>query len=190
MILFLFTLSCNIINCGCQSLPVTCGAHSTNWFYDNDFTVGAMFVAPITKKGNLSINSNRINNMRILFTEIDHDYVNPVSLNYLSQIDSVSANKLKWANENKTGLYPTPFQIFNEYMTWAVFTLYCYDNYSPSDLEECMRMTEQFMEKKRGFNNYADFDRELLKIYKQYHGQKKVKELFPEILKWCSTYKF
>lgn len=43
------------------------------------------------------------------------------------------------------------------------------------------------MEKKRGFINYAAFDHALLDIYKRNKGKKKVYELFPEILKWCSS---
>ncbi|HEY5465026.1 MAG TPA: DUF4932 domain-containing protein [Hanamia sp.] len=167
--------------------PLVYGAHATNWFYDNGFTVAAMFVAPLLKIEKYSLNFNNINNLRILFTEIDHNYVNPVSSNYVPQIDSIFDNQPKCANGDKSGIYPSPFKIFNEYMTWAVFTLYCYDNYPEIDLEEYMKKTEEFMEEKRGFNRFADFDHQLLKIYKEHKGLKKVNELFPEILKWCST---
>lgn len=166
--------------------PLVYGAHATNSFYDNGFTVAAMFVAPILEIEKYSPGFNHINNSRILFTEIDHNYVNPVSSDYLPQIDSIFGDRGKWAKGNKTGFYPTPFEIFNEYMTWAVFTLYCYDHYAAPDLEEYMKITRQFMEQRRGFNRFSDFDRQLLKIYKEHKGLKKVNALFPEILKWCS----
>jgi len=61
----------------------------------------------------------------MVFTEIDHNYCNPVSSKYQNEIDSIFSDSSKWIN--KTGnveLYPTLVAIFNEYTTHAVYLLY------------------------------------------------------------------
>ena len=167
--------------------PLVHGAHASNWFYDNNFHLAAMFVAQIFYDSTETSVLNEIYNSRLLFTEIDHDYVNPISSENLDEINYIFKDREKWVAEKKVFFYPTPFEVFNEYMTWAVFTLYCYDHYSDADLKKSMKKIEQFMEERRGFINYAAFDHALLKIYKQNKGKIKVSELYPAILDWCST---
>jgi len=167
--------------------PLVHGAHSTNWFYDNNFSVSAMFVAQIFYDSTETPTLNEIYNSRLLFTEIDHDYVNPISDHYLDEINYVFKDRMKWAAKTKTGFYPSAYEVFNEYMTWAVFTLYCYDHYTEPNLKKSMKKIEKFMEERRGFTRYAAFDHALLEIYKKEKGKKKASELYPELIDWCSS---
>jgi len=166
--------------------PLVYGAHSAHSYYDNDFSVSAMFVAPVEYTSKMPV-LDKIRDERLLFTEIDHNYVNPISYKYIDDINYIFKDKLKWQTGHKDGFYPDAFSVFNEYMTWSVFTLYCYNNYPEKDVQTSMQFLENFMEKKRGFINYAAFDHALLNIYKRNKRKKKVCELYPEILKWCSS---
>lgn len=167
--------------------PLVYGAHSTMSYTDNNFSVVAAFVAPIFYNSKYSQQVNGMISARVLFTELDHNYVNPVTDNYRDAVNEIFKKREKWARGSRSQYYPDAYLVFNEYMTWAVFTLYCYDNYSNVDFEAYMEKTEKFMDIKRGFINYQKFDRALLDIYKKNKGKKTVSELFPLILKWCST---
>lgn len=118
---------------------------------------------------------------RILFTEIDHNYVNPVSDTYSADINSVFADLNKWGN---TIYYPTPGLTFNEYMTWSVFTLYAYDNYSTDDFNTINQNVITTMQG-RGFTLFESFNEALLDLYKERDSGKKVEDLFPAILNWA-----
>jgi len=52
--------------------------------------------------------------LRRAFTEIDHNYVNPVSDNYIADIDEAMSNLGRWY---KGGSYGSPYAAFKEYMT-------------------------------------------------------------------------
>lgn len=123
-------------------------------------------------------------NTRIVFTEIDHNYVNPVSDKYIPEIEAAMSNRSLWAGGPHTEGYGTPYAVFNEYMTWAVFTLYCYDTYAPEDFAEINRLTERLITKGRGFLRFPEFNRELLKLYQADPGRK-IEAYYPAMLNWC-----
>lgn len=121
---------------------------------------------------------------RIVFTEINHSYVNPATARYLDQIEAAMGNLKHWKADNVTGGYNSFSLTFNEYMTWAVYTLYAYDTF-PEDIFE--RVTERqvaFMVSKKGFPKFREFNAELLRLYKQKSGDTKVVDLYPDIIKW------
>ena len=64
-----------------------------------------------------------------------------------------------WKKWNKTkegnkGYYESTYLTFNEYMTWAAFTLYAYDSYPAADFEKINQRVEAFMITGRGFHRY------------------------------------
>jgi hypothetical protein len=75
--------------------------------------------------------------------------------------------------------------MFKEYMTWAVFSLYCLDKYSESDVMTFVDRMETQMEQRRGFNNFKAFNRELIRLYRHYNKTRKAHELYPEMIAWC-----
>lgn len=169
--------------------PLVHGAHSTQRFKDNDFEQTVMFVCRADYDNKYSRNLNEMHESRVVFTEIDHNFVNPISDKYKNDIDTIFANRSKWIDKViGTSAYENPYAIFNEYMTWAVFTLYCYDNFPEKDVELFIVKMEKQMENDRGFIKFREFNRELLKLYKNNTG-KKVYQLYPEILEWCSNLK-
>lgn len=119
--------------------------------------------------------------LRRAFTEIDHNYVNPISDNFADAINDAMAHVGKW---NTKSSYNSPYETFNEYMTWAVFGIYVYDRFGESDYEKVMLQPIDFMENSRGFVKFRAFNEHLLELFQKYDGKKKVPELYPEMLDW------
>ncbi len=166
--------------------PLAGGSHSIRLFENNGFKENIIFMsAPSLTRGD-SVNSSITDALalRRAFTEIDHNYVNPISDNYADDINEAMSNLGKW---NKGGSYGSPYATFNEYMTWAVFGLYLYDRFGESIYEKVMPQPTAFMENNRGFVRFGAFSKHLLELFQKYDGNKKVFELYPEMLKWVKN---
>ena len=107
--------------------PLVYGAHSTTKLADNDFNQTLMFICKAETDPKYTPIINELLESRIVFTEIDHNYVNPVSEGLLEKINNSFSNREKWAKGDVTSAYGNPFKIFNEYMTFAVYSLYIND---------------------------------------------------------------
>jgi len=162
--------------------PLCGGTHNTQDFSDGTFREAVMFVAmgPILE-GEID-QIERMSAARIVFTEIDHNYVNPVTDIFEGRVNKVFADYKRW-NQQKG--YSSPEMTFNEYMTWAVFALYAYDNYQQQDFEIINeKMTEQ-MVNSRKFVRFRQFNDKLLELYKERDQTKPIAELYPKVLNWA-----
>lgn len=165
--------------------PLVNGSHSTNKFMQDDFKQTVMFICgPIE---NSKFNDKVVEGLmtRIVFTEIDHNYVNPVSDVYRNDIDKSLKDIEKWATKDAISNYGNKYAVFNEYMTWGVFTLYALENFSNKDFEIINARTEKQMSEWRGFTKFKDFNHKLIELYKQ-SKKKNIETLYPTMLKWCS----
>ena len=166
--------------------PLTSGAHSTGSFEDNGFKQTVMFIAGVSINPNYNQAVNEMSNSRVVFTEIDHNYVNPVADKYVAAINEAMKDKSKWGKGlDDNSSYADPMSTFQEYMTWAVFSLYCLDKYPEDDVLTYIDRMERQMEQRRGFNNFKAFNRELMRLYQHHNKKKKAHELYPEIIEWC-----
>lgn len=124
---------------------------------------------------------------REVFTEIDHNYVNPISDKYITEIEEAMPDYRTW-NHQKRG-YSNSLSTFNEYMTWSLFSLYVLDHYPEDLVEEIISSQENFMVERRKFIHYKSFDRKMIELYE---GQKdkgqsvEIESLYPSILKWVA----
>jgi len=124
----------------------------------------------------------------MVFTEIDHNYINPVSEKYKNTIEIAFKDINKWLSaDGDAQLYQSPMAVFNEYMTHAAFVLYCFDNLSIPDFEFSKARREGLMIKKRKYFRFKEFDDELLHLYKTRSKDQKLEDLFDDILKWATT---
>lgn len=156
---------------------MTGGSHFT---YTIDENVICMVVSG--PDANISAKTEEGRYSLYLFTEIDHNYVNPVSYEYIDKVNSAFADIDKWNNQEA---YRTPYDTFNEYMTWAVFTLYAYERYTEVEFNSIKEIAINIMENRR-FVKFSDFNSKLLDLYKAGNGTK-VESLFPEILTWSES---
>jgi len=171
------------------SSPLMGGSHYTHNFRDkqNGYNEIVAFVPIITSlsqsDSDLDINLTEIILSRFAFTEFDHQYVNPETdrLKNLKKVVDIFLNRDKWYE----GLsYEGPSLIFNEYMTWAVFGLYIFDNYDTKTYDITRNITVNTMVDYRKFILFEHFNDKLLELYIEQKGEKSVADLYGAILKY------
>jgi hypothetical protein len=106
--------------------PLVNGFHSTQRIVSNDFKECIMFVCGPKVFDYKKHTSKEVEGLYsgIVFTEIDHNYINPISDKYKQQLDEAFGSKL-WAKKGSQAEgYGNGTGYFNEYMTHALFLLY------------------------------------------------------------------
>ena len=172
--------------------PLIGGSHSTQRYSSPDskgwFSENVMFICGADRYDSIKGLSEKQKEglmSGIVFTEIDHNYVNPVSSQYKAAIDSAFADRKYWVKKGiASDGYGSTMSVFNEYMTHAAFCLYIKDSYEKSIADFVIEDRESLMVNRRGFIRFKEFDRELLRLYTT---EKSIKtaDLYPLILKWC-----
>jgi hypothetical protein len=120
-----------------------------------------------------------------LFTEIDHNYVNPATNNYLTEIAPAFSNLKKWNQQQGYSSIP---MTFNEYMTWATFVVFAAENFEEKLFKETRNIQELIMIQGRQFKEYKAFNQKLLQLYKDKESDEKLVDLYPEIIKWSAEH--
>lgn len=167
--------------------PLIWGAHSAKAFDEPNFKQTFMFVARADFDEKIPRTINELSESRVVFTEIDHNYVNPVSDKFIDRINPIFSNRAKWAAREITNQYNTPYKVFNEYMTFAVYSLYILDNYGEQNLYEFLPIMETQMQDGRGFSEFKAFNRALLAMY-QKDKNVKIEQLYQQILDWTEKH--
>lgn len=164
--------------------PLIRGSHSTRNFARGGEREAVMFIAgPGLTLGDVGEAARRGLHERVVFTEIDHNYVDAVTAAFQPQVGRVFSDWRAW---NTGEGYASPALTFNEYMTWAVFTLYAADTYAVDTFRDVNRRTERQMVRSRGFTRYREFNRELLRLYREFEPAT-VSELYGPILEWAAA---
>ena len=164
--------------------PLNRGAQATTQFRKGDFKQTYMFICKSPEYEEYSPALNELLAGWIVFTEIDHNYVNPVSDKNLAYIDRVFSNREVWAQGEVTQAYPDPYAVFNEYMTFGLYTLYAMDNYSEEDVMKFLPMFESMVQDVRGFVRFKDFNRALLARYRS-NPDISMNALFQYMMYWA-----
>jgi hypothetical protein len=174
--------------------PLIGSTHSTQNFTSltdegNWFKETVMFVAgpDIMTKDTALTEEQKIGLFSgIVFTEIDHNYVNPVSMKYRARIDSIFSKREIWTSSGgDTKFYGTPMSVFNEYMTHAVFCLYVLDNFDSVTADFIIKRRESLMVDRRKYIRFKEFNQALITLYQQNRGSDLL-PVFPLILNWCN----
>jgi hypothetical protein len=167
--------------------PLIKGAHNTYRFrdYAKEYTQIVMFLSAPNSfaKGYANEEVVEANLSRMLFTEIDHNYINPLTNRdkNLRKVVRAFSELDKW--NTKKG-YRRPVLTFNEYMTWAVFLLYAHDMYSEEDYEKIQQFTVETMNW-RGFVKFESFAEKLLELYENKKEDEMISDLYSPILRWA-----
>lgn len=168
--------------------PTIAGINATTTFEDNQFKQTLLYLPIITFNNTWSTSYNEAMNSRIIFTEIDHNYVGPLSEKYNDKIDAIFDKREVWVNKEvkATDHYPTPIKVFDEYLTWGLFILYAYDTF-PTDHELHKNVIYHVNEKMlaKGFPNSKAFNEELVKLYTG-SSTKKIEDIYSGLLEWSS----
>jgi hypothetical protein len=166
--------------------PLVYGSHSATWQRTMLGREGLMFVAGPDVDGgsSFSISERRANVQRIVLTEVDHLFVNPVTDRYASQVRTAFADRAKWTTDTSS-FYESPTAVFNEYMTWAVFTLWADGHVPAADFERIVSRMEQQMEVSRRFIRFKAFNHAVLALYRSRAPGTSVADLYPQIIEWA-----
>jgi len=169
--------------------PLIGGMNATHTFEDNGFKEILLFLPTIKQDKSLSEQFNHALNIRIIFTEIDHNYVGPVSDKFKDRINSIFNDRAKWVNaaNKSTDHYPSPIKVYDEYLTWGLFILYAHDNFG-GDKELISQINENInsMMTKKGFPKAKEFNEELLSLYHK-NNDKHIENLYTPLLDWSSS---
>jgi hypothetical protein len=122
---------------------------------------------------------------RLVFTEIDHNFVNPVTDQHRDLVNGAFDNRSEWTTD-ASSFYQSPSAVFNEYMTWAVFLVYLEGRVSAEDFTEVVTMTTTMMEGSRRFQRFGRFAQELLRLYRERPSGSRIPDLYPRLLEWAA----
>lgn len=163
--------------------PLVGGAHSTQKFIEDDFKQTAMFINAPFGLDDLSLKEREAIFTRIVFTEIDHNYVNPTTDNYPEVVEAIT--DISCWNSGAQG-YGNKYATINEYLTWAVYSMYLYDNFEPDVFEKSNAREANFMTEGRGFIQFKAFNDFAVAWYKD-HPNTPLKAFYPEAAKWIQN---
>ncbi len=164
--------------------PLVGKPNSTQKYEDNGFSQTVMYVSKALYDNDYNKKVNEILQSNVVFTEIDHNFVNPTSEKYVDEINKAFEDRGKWVQEGPmSSIYGNPSAVFNEYMTWAVFSLYCEDYFDSNDIKIGTEQLIAYMENNRGFYQYGQFNNELVKKYAE-DKSISMEAIYSHILNW------
>ncbi len=167
--------------------PLVKGSHSTNNFVQEDFKQSIMFIRGPFEQPEFNKAVTEGFMTAIIFTEIDHNYVNPASDRHITQINQSLKDLSAWATEDARKCYADHYAIFNEYMTWGVYSLYAKQTFKPKDFEVINTELENMMTQRRGFTRFREFNRKLAEVYEHKAAGQTIEDLYPAMLEWTAS---
>ena len=143
---------------------------------------------PYTLRPELTLSAAAIARSAILFTEVNHGFINPTADAYLSEIDAALGERSIWADDTKPASnYPDDLSLFLEYMNWGLISLYEYDRMSEQDRALSRARVERNMVERRGFRKFAEFNAFLVNLYANRAQGQSISDLYPTIIAWFAA---
>lgn len=169
--------------------PLVAYNQSTTWFESNGFKELQPHVnfpykqdfkslSPISQEAEFTYRGN------IVFTEINHGYINPEGEKYGSMVYEAVSNRNTWVDSSKSANNYSGARIFHEYMNWGLISLRIVDYVDENEQEKLINRTEQIMENGRGFLKFKAFNQFLVELYKNRKKGSTIADLYPEIITW------
>lgn len=163
------------------------GSHSTQKFYKGFFMEPTFQECIMFINSSERIDSNEAYSEKLkeglmsgkVFTEINHNYVNPVSREHLDAIKELMKDKDFWATKDAQKNYSSEYAIFNEYMTHSLFCLYVQENYTEAVGKEIINERVKLMNR-RGYPKFQQFNTILLNMMSK--KQQSVYDAYAEII--------
>lgn len=164
--------------------PLINSLNYTTSYTDNDFKQIMMVLPPLDESSKLSEMENVIFNTRFMFTEIDHNYVGKPTEDNIESINKILRDREKWVDTKQYGIeyYPTPERVFDEYMTYGVFLLYCKDHFDEKTTNKAKNDVISIMED-RGFSKMKKFSEALFAVSSQ-NPNEKIEKWYPKFLEY------
>ncbi len=170
--------------------PLVGGSQSVTWIQQGDFRELQPHVNfPYRRLKDASPTSDLIYRGNIVFTELNHGYINPTANGYVDEIVKAVTDLSFWTTEQVQGFYGTPSATFNEYMNWGLVALRYLDYAPEEDHEKLLNRLDEFMgENGRGFLQFPEFRAFLVETYANRGEKETIADLYPAIVQWFAAH--
>ena len=169
--------------------PLVAYNQSSTWFESNGFKElqpHVNFPYPVDFKKLLALTSKdavTIYRGNIVFTEINHGYINPEADKYGEKYLKAVSNRNYWIEKKRgTNYYPGK-AAFTEYMNWGLVVLRILDYVPKNEQKPLIERVERLMVKNRGFIRFREYNFFLMNLYEN-RGGKTLADLYPQIIEW------
>lgn len=132
----------------------------------------------------LSKAAETVSRGHIVFTELNHGYINPEADKYASRVQKAISRRDRWVDPGRGPGYYGGTAAFNEYMNWGLASLRVVDLAPDADRPALLSMIDDMMTKGRGFPMYAEFSRFLVDRHRSRKPGESLADLYPEIIEW------
>ncbi len=120
----------------------------------------------------------------IVFTEMNHGYINPEAGKYADRITQAVSNRAYWVADRYGDDYYPGMATFNEYMNWGLVSLRIMDHAPEKDRQQMIAAVEKMMVESRAFPRFAEFDKFLIDLYVNRESGETLADIFPKIIDW------
>ena len=172
--------------------PLVAYNQSVTWFESNGFKelqphVNFPYPQDLKRAGSdfiLSPRSEVLFRGNIVFTEMNHGYINPEADKYAERISKAVSNRDFWVDKSKGANYYPGMATFNEYMNWALVSLRIADYAPKEEQAKMIAAVDKMMTTGRGFPQFQKFDEFLVKLYVNRKAGQTLADLYPQIIEW------
>lgn len=170
--------------------PLSGGFHFTQRFTMNQQKTNVIWISAPAQYDTLIYSQQQIAALytSVAFTEIDHNYVNPVTDQYKAAVNSIMGgiHRGKWIDERgDASMYGSGYAVFNEYMTHAVYLLYVKDHFDAAAYALALKSKTNSMVNARKYIQFKQFYEMLLALYENRIKGQTIEDLYPAVIEWC-----
>jgi hypothetical protein len=171
--------------------PLVAYNQSVTWLESNGFKelqphVNFPYAADLAARaglGGLTDSAAKVYRGNIVFTEINHGYINPEADGHAARVARAIADRNFWVDSAKGPGYYGGNAAFNEYMNWVLVNVR-YVDVAPAGERAAMTDAVERMMVRRGFPRFPAFSRWLTARYAARRPGETVASLYPEIIGW------
>jgi len=120
----------------------------------------------------------------IVFTELNHGFINPEADKYAERVAQATDRRERWVDPSKGPGYYAGISAFNEYMNWGLVSVWVSDLAPAEEQPLLIQIVDDMLTKRRGFPRFAAFDAYLLDLYRTRQPSQTVADLYPRIIEW------
>ena len=166
--------------------PLVGGNQNVVWLESNGFRELQPHVEyPYRNLKGVSFETNIFFKGTILFTELNHGFLNPTSFKYAKEVARATSNRNLWVAKEKGPRYYRGNSLFNEYINWVLLNLRTIDIISDrQEQEKLINYVDRIMVKDRGFIQFDKFSKFLVNEYRKRKSNTTVADMYPKIIAW------
>jgi len=175
--------------------PLVASNQSSTWFRSNGFTElqpHVNFPYPAYLGGGawsgISKTARTVFRGNIVFTEINHGYINPETDRYADRVMPAISHRDHWVAPARGPGYYGGISAFNEYLNWALVSLRIVDEVAAEEQDLLIGSVDRMMVERRGFRQFAEFDRFLVDLYRTRAPGVTIADLYPRIIDWFAAH--